>query len=66
MGKKTDAQAQLELIPKSPGDRIRSLGNALRKFGKHSLYCTWVDGRYDRALGCTCGLEEALRDAGED
>ena len=35
----------------------------LEKFVKHSLYCCWVrpEGYYDRSLGCTCGLEDALR-----
>lgn len=53
---------QPELFEKSLEDRIRELEKALRKRGRHSIYCGWNydGGYYDPRLGCTCGLSEAL------
>ena len=55
---------QPELFPKTEKERIRELEEALRKLGRHSLYCGWnsAGGYYDRRLGCTCGLSEAINE----
>jgi hypothetical protein len=49
-------------IALSDKEKILLLRETLEKLGKHSLYCGWVHdgGYYDRKLGCTCGLQEAL------
>lgn len=53
---------QLVLIEETKEERIGRLEKTLRKLGRHSLYCGWNydGGYYDRRLGCTCGLSEAL------
>ena len=53
---------QLVLIEETKEERIGKLEKALRKLGRHSVYCGWNSdgGYYDRRLGCTCGLSEAL------
>lgn len=49
------------LIPFTNEEMIAKLREALKKYGRHTLYCCWVreGGYYDRTLGCTCGLAEA-------
>lgn len=53
---------QLVLIEETREERIGKLDAILRKLGRHSVYCGWNSdgGYYDRRLGCTCGLSEAL------
>ncbi len=55
-------EKQPQLFPLSDSEKIGSLSAALKKHGKHSLYCCWVHelGRYDMELICTCGLNDAL------
>lgn len=50
------------LIEYTKDEIIEKLREALEKRGEHSLYCCWVKdgGYYDRKLGCTCGLQDAL------
>ena len=53
---------QPHLIPPTESEQIATLKDALKKHSSHSLYCCWVrdGGYYDRRLGCTCGLSDAL------
>ncbi len=49
------------LVPLSNEERISLLFEALKKYGRHSLYCNWNGQFYARdGYGCTCGLAEAL------
>jgi hypothetical protein len=56
---------QMPLIQLSESERIAQLEGALAKYGRHSFYCCWIKGRglYDRSLGCTCGLDDALKES---
>ena len=58
--------SQLVLIEETDTEKIERLEGALEKHGRHSLYCCWVrkGGYYDKTLGCTCGLKEALSGQG--
>ena len=53
---------QPRLIPPTESEQIVVLKDALKKRGRHSIYCCWVrdGGYYDRSLGCTCGLSDVL------
>ena len=56
---------QLNLIEKTDTEKLAILRKALEKFGRHGFYCCWVRDRgiYDRSLGCTCGLDDALKES---
>ena len=49
---------QRRLIPKTSEERIAELEEALKKYGKHTLFCSWTGQFYDK--GCTCGLKEVI------
>jgi len=51
---------QLALIPPAREEIVADLVEALRRYGAHTLYCAWRDGRYQPELGCTCGLADAI------
>lgn len=56
--------SQPHLIPPTESEQVSALKAALVKRGRHSIYCCWIreSGYYDRALGCTCGLSDALKE----
>jgi len=55
---------QIPLFDKTDEEKVATLHSALVHYGRHSLYCCWdrEHGLYDRSLGCTCGLQEALEE----
>jgi len=56
---------QMAIMRLSDSELIGRLLEALRQYGRHSLYCGWdrLGGRYRPELGCTCGLAEILEEA---
>ena len=54
------SERQPELFPMSDRELIAHLRKVLKERGKHSLYCCWNGQYYDKSLGCTCGISEAL------
>ena len=49
------------LIPLNDDERIKQLCDALKARGTHSLFCGWNGSMYDKDIGCTCGLDEAMK-----
>ncbi len=38
-----------------------TLEQMAERLAKHTMYCCWRNGCYDKTLGCTCGRDELIR-----
>jgi len=48
------------LIQLSDSEKLNKVCSVLRERGQHSMYCCWENDKYNRDLGCTCGLDDGL------